>query len=67
MYDTETWAVKKAREYKLEIAEMVMLPPWMCGVAKHGRIRTERIRGQLKKGNSQRMYGHMGFEMNEYE
>ena len=30
---TETWALKKAQEKKLEVAEMRMLR-WMCGVTK---------------------------------
>ena len=31
MYGAETWALKKAQENKLEVAEMRMLR-WMCGV-----------------------------------
>ena len=30
MYGAETWALKKAQENKLEVAEMRMLR-WMCG------------------------------------
>ena len=33
MYGAETWALKKAQENKLEVAEMRMLR-WMCGVTK---------------------------------
>ena len=31
VYGAETWAVKKAHEKKMEVAEMQMLR-WMCGV-----------------------------------
>ena len=44
MYGAETWAMKKAQEKKLEVAEMRMLR-WMSGVTKLDRIRNERIRG----------------------
>ena len=43
----ETWALKKAHENKLEVAEMRMLR-WMCGVTKLDNIRNERIRGTKK-------------------
>ena len=33
IYEAETWALKKALEKKLEVAEMRMLR-WMCGVTK---------------------------------
>ena len=49
MYGAETWAVKKAHEKKLEVAEMRMLR-WMSGVTKMDRIRNERIRGMTKVG-----------------
>ena len=49
MYGAETWAVKKAQEKKLEVAEMRMLR-WMSGVTKLDRIRYERIRGTTKVG-----------------
>ena len=49
MYGVETWAVKKAQEKKLDIAEMRMLR-WMSGVTKLDRIRNERIRGTTKVG-----------------
>ena len=47
MYGAETWAVKKAQEKKLDVAEMRMLR-WMSGVTKLDRIRNERIRGTTK-------------------
>ena len=43
------WAVKKAQEKKLDVAEMRMLR-WMSGVTKMDRIRNERIRGTTKVG-----------------
>ena len=49
MYGAETWAVKKAQEKKLDVAEMRMLR-WMSGVTKLDRIRNERIRGTTKVG-----------------
>ena len=49
MYGSETWAVKKAQEKKLDVAEMRMLR-WMSGVTKLDRIRNERIRGTTKVG-----------------
>ena len=47
MYRAETWAVTKAQEKKLDVAEMRMLR-WMSGVTKLDRIRNERIRGTTK-------------------
>ena len=47
MYGAETWAVKKAQEKKLDVAEMRMLR-WMSGVTKLDRIRNERFRGTTK-------------------
>ena len=47
MYGAETWALEKAQEKKLEVAEMRMLR-WMCGVTKLDKIRNERIRGDNK-------------------
>ena len=47
MYGTETWAVKKTQEKKLDVTEMRMLR-WMSGVTKLDRIRSERIRGTRK-------------------
>ncbi len=48
MYGAETWAVKKAQEKKLGVAEMRMLR-WMSGFTKLDRIRNERIRGTTKE------------------
>ena len=48
MYGAETWAVKKAQEKKLDVAEMRMLR-WMR-VTKLDRIRNERIRGTTNVG-----------------
>ena len=49
MYRAETWALKKAQERKLEVAEIRMLR-WMCGVTRLDKIRNERIRGTTKVG-----------------
>ena len=49
MYGAETWALKKAQENNLEVAEMKMLG-WMCGVTKLDKIRNGRIRGTTKVG-----------------
>ena len=49
VYGAETWALKKAQEKKLEVAEMRMLRR-MCGVTKLDKIRKERIRGTPKVG-----------------
>ena len=49
MYSADMWAVKKAQEKKLDVAEMRMLR-WMSGVTKLDRIRNERIRGTTKVG-----------------
>ena len=49
MYGAETWALKKALEKKLEVAEIRMLR-WMCGVTKLDKIRNERIIGTTKEG-----------------
>ena len=38
VYGAETWAVQKAQEKKLDVAEMRMLR-WMSGVTKLDRIR----------------------------
>ena len=51
MYGAETWALKKAQEKKLEVAEMRMIL-WMCGVTKLDKIRNERIRGTMKVGEN---------------
>ena len=49
MYGAETWALKKAQEKKLEVAQMRMLR-WMCGVTKRDKIRKEIIRGTTNTG-----------------
>ena len=49
MYGVETWAVKKAQEKTLDVAEMRMLR-WTIGDTKLERIRIERIRGTKKVG-----------------
>ena len=49
VYGADTWALKKAQENKLEVAEMRMLR-WMCGVTKLDKIRNERIRRTTKVG-----------------
>ena len=73
MYGAETWAVKKAHEKKLDVAEMRMLR-WMSGVTKMDRIRNERIRGTTKveeiskKVQESRLkwYGHVSRREDEY-
>ena len=73
MYDAETWAVKKAQEKKLDVAEMRMLR-WMSGVTKLDRIRNERIRGTTKVGEISKKvqesrlkwYGHVLRREDEY-
>ena len=49
MYCAETWAMKKAQEKKLDVAEMMMLR-WMSGVTKLDRIWNKRSRGTTKVG-----------------
>ena len=49
MYGADTWAVNKAQEKKLDVAEMRMLIR-MSGVTKLDRISNERIRGTTKVG-----------------
>ena len=73
MHGAETWAVKKAQEKKLDVAEMRMLR-WMSGVTKLDRIRNERIRvttkfGEIsKKVQESRLkcYGHVLRRKDEY-
>ena len=49
MYGADAWAVKKAQEKKLDVAEIMVLR-WMSGVTKLDRIGNERIRGTMKVG-----------------
>ena len=73
MYGAETWAVKKAQEKKLDVAEMRMLR-WMSGVTKLDRIRNERIRGKTNVGEISNevqesrltWYGHVLRREDEY-
>ena len=73
MYGTETWAVKKAQEKKLDVADMRMLR-WMGGVTKLDRIRNEIIRGTTKVGEISKKvqesrlkwYGHVLKREDEY-
>ena len=51
MYGAETWAVKRAPEKKLDVAEGRMLR-WMSGVTKLDIIMNERIRGITKVGDT---------------
>ena len=46
---SSTWALEKAQENKLEVAEIRILQ-WMCGVTKLDKIINERIRGTSKLG-----------------
>ena len=55
MYGAETWAMKKAQEKTLDVAEMRMLR-WMSGVTKLDRIRNERIRGTMDVGEMSGKY-----------
>ena len=61
MYGAETWAVKKAQEKKLDVAEMRMLR-WMSGVTKLDRIRgTTKVGEIFKKVQESRLkwYWHV--------
>ena len=62
MYGEETWALKKAQENKLEVAEMRMLR-WMCGVTKLDKIRNKIIREtkkvQERRLNNLKWYDHV--------
>ena len=42
VYGAETWALKKAQEKKVDIAEMRMLR-WIVVVTQQDKIRNERI------------------------
>ena len=73
VYSAETWAMKKAHEKKLDVAEMRMLR-WMSGVTKLDRIRNEGIRGTTKVGEISKnvqesrlkWYGHVLRRKDEY-
>ena len=47
LYGSETWAVKRTQEKRMNVAEMRMLR-WMCGVTRRDRVRNEHIRGTVK-------------------
>ena len=74
VYGAETWAVKKAQEKNLDVAEMRMLR-WMSGVTKPNIIRNERIRGTTKVGEISmkvqesrlKWYGHVLRRDDEYQ
>ena len=66
VYGADTWAVKKAHEKKMEVAEMKILR-WMCGVTRLDKIRNDKIRESTKVGEiskkvqerRMRWYGHV--------
>ena len=47
MYGSETWAMNKVHEKKVDVAQMRMLR-WMCGVTRKDKIQNELIRGTVK-------------------
>ncbi len=47
VYGVGTWALKKAHEKTLAVAEMRMLR-WMCGVTKVDKIRNDILRRTTK-------------------
>ena len=51
MYGAETWALKKAQEKKLDVAEMRM-PRWMCGVTKLDKIRNGKNKRDNESGGN---------------
>ena len=59
MYGAETWAVKKAQEKKLDVAEMMMLR-WMSGVTNLDRIRNQIIRWTAEGENYPRQCWKVG-------
>ena len=73
MYGAKTWAVKKAHENNLDVAEMRMLR-WMSGVTKMDRIRNGRIRETTKVGEISKKvqesrlkwHGHVSIKEDEY-
>ena len=74
VYGAETWAVKKAHEKKMEVANMKILQRWMCGVTRLDKIRNEKIRGSTKVGEISKKvqlrrmqwYGHVVRRDEEY-
>ena len=46
-YGTETWAIKKSHERRMDIAEMKMLR-WAQGVTRWDKIRNEEIQKRMK-------------------
>ena len=73
MFGVETWAVKKAQEKKLDVAEIRMLI-WISGVTKLDRIKNEIIRWTTKVGEISKTvqesrlkwYGHVFRREDEY-
>ena len=47
MYGTETWAIKKAEERKMQTTEMRMLR-WVIGKTRKDRVRNEEVRKMVK-------------------
>ena len=46
-YGTETWAIKKSHERRMDVAEMKMLR-WAQGVTRWDEIRNEEIQKRIK-------------------
>ena len=46
MYGSETWAIKKDQERKLDVAEMKMVR-WSMGKARNDRIRNDSLRDAI--------------------
>ena len=46
-YGTETWAIKKSHERRMDVAEMKMLR-WAQGVTRWDKIRNEEIQKRMK-------------------
>ena len=47
MYASETWAIKKEHENKVDVVKMKMLI-WICGVTRKHRIRKKLVKGTAK-------------------
>ena len=60
MYGAETWAVKKAQEKKLDVAEMRMLR-WMSGVTELDGNRNARNRGTTNVGEISKKCRNVGW------